>query len=205
METELTAMGDGLEMLKIGHLGGYIIGGDPATQYPDLWLWLVQELGIRSVLDVGCGDGTSLNTMRKIIESEHGSGFVIGIDGVGQVHDRIIRWDYCDGPLTAFENYGEFDLVWSCEFVEHVEERFMPNYLATFAASNHFLLMTHAEPGQPGHHHVNCRDVGYWIGALAAIGFRFDNDLTDTTRSLAKANDNPLNHYARSGLAFVKQ
>ena len=39
------------------HLGGYIVGGDDATYYPHLWDWLVSARGVKSVVDVGCGEG----------------------------------------------------------------------------------------------------------------------------------------------------
>ena len=94
-----------------------------------------------------------------------------------------------------------YDLVWSCEFVEHVAEEYVPNFLATFGAAR-FVLMTHGEPGQPGYHHVNNQSAGYWISKLASIGFRFDEQLTKVTRIFAGANASPHNHYLRSGLAF---
>ena len=52
-----------------GHLGGYISAshpravelgvkdGDSATYAPNLWRWLVDVLGVESVIDVGCGEG----------------------------------------------------------------------------------------------------------------------------------------------------
>ena len=46
-------------MVRDGHLGGYIQGGDPGTWCPHLWSWIVKEFEIRSVLDVGCGEGHS--------------------------------------------------------------------------------------------------------------------------------------------------
>ena len=180
------------------HLGGYIPGGDPATYYPDLWRWLVEDYGVGSVIDVGCGEGHAVEFFMEHL----GRGNVYGIDGV-ETHPDVAWyevWDYTNGPYVAF--LDEADLVWSCEFVEHVEERFMENFLETFRCSSDLILMTHAEPGQAGHHHVNCQTADYWKGALASIGFSFDKQLTAVTRELAAINDNPWNHYRRSGLAF---
>lgn len=175
------------------HLGGYIVGGDPATYFPDLWTWFVRELGVTSVLDIGCGEGHAV---------DHFAGLgcrVLGIDGVPQEHQYIQWFDFTQGPLKLFD---PFDLVWCCEFVEHVEEQSVPNFLATFRAAR-MVAMTHADPGQPGHHHVNCQPAEYWIGAMAAAGFRYDETLTWQARGLAALNRNPINHFARSGLAFV--
>lgn len=181
------------------HLGGYIVGGDPATYFPHLWEWLVRERGVRSVIDVGCGEGQALDYF-----ADHGCR-VRGVDGIAQADERIARHDYTLGPwpLGAYRT-TRFDLAWSCEFVEHVAEEFVPNFLVTFDLAD-LVLMTHAEPGQPGHHHVNCRTSDYWIGALAAVGFGYDADLTAKARLMAGLNRNPINHFARAGLAFRRR
>lgn len=191
-----------------GHLGGYVRGrqsvtptesgyehGDPLTWYPELWRWAVRALGVRSVLDVGCGEG-------------HGARFfqdlgcrVTAVDGSLQarrdsvVPERHVVHDFARGVYLPADG---FDLVWSCEFVEHVEERHLPNFLVTFACGDRYLMMTFAGPGQPGHHHVNCRPADYWIERLASIGFRHDEARTLETRTLATG------HYGERGLFFVR-
>ncbi len=179
------------EMVTREHLGGYVEGGDPATWFPDLWTWLILQ-GVTSMLDVGCGEGHALNYFRS-----HGC-TVIGVEGIEQPDPDIVQHDFTDGPWRPDANV---DLVWCCEFVEHVEERYLPNFLRAFTAAP-LVLMTHGEPGQGGYHHVNCRTADYWIGALAAIDYEIDVMLTQTTRALARFNPSPWNHYARSGLAF---
>jgi hypothetical protein len=176
-----------------GHLGGYIIGGDDATFYPHLWRWLVEEQGIRSVLDVGCGEGHAIDFFAEL------GCHVLGIEGVPQENERILQHDYTQRPYSI--PGWTADLAWSCEFVEHVEERHVPNFLPSFASAK-LVLMTHAAPGQAGYHHVNCQPEAYWRGAMAAIGYVLDDELTQRTRLLAGMNRNPHNHYARSGLAF---
>lgn len=188
-------------MIVDGHLGGFVPGGDPATQYPDLWRWLIEEQGVKSVIDVGCGDGQAVGFFR-----DNGC-VVVGVDGIPQDDPDIIEHDFRQSFLTAAppEGWpGRFDLAWSCEFVEHVEEPFMPNFLGAFRLAR-VVLMTHAEPGQAGWHHVNCQPADYWKGALAAVGYRYDDTLTEQTRRLAALNTNPYNHYLRSGLAFRRE
>jgi SAM-dependent methyltransferase len=184
-----------LEQVTCGHLGGYTKGGDPATWYPELWQWLVDDMGVRSVLDIGCGEGQS-----TAFFLERGCR-VLGVEGIPQALSYIVCHDFTLGPFVPNES---FDLVWCCEFVEHVEERFMSNFLRTFESASRFLLMTHASPGQGGHHHVNCQEPEYWIAKVEARGFRLERELTATTRTLSASNDNPWNHYLRSGLAFSR-
>lgn len=178
------------------HLGGYVEGGDEATYYPDLWRWLVEERGVGSVLDVGCGEGHALKVFSDL------GCLVGGIDGVEQQAAYIHTHDFTTGPYTAGLQ-GPWDLVWCCEFVEHVQEGYVPNFLSTFRLAP-LVLMTHAEPGQQGYHHVNCRTADYWIGAMAAEGYTFDERLTSLTRTIAAFNTDPYNHYTRSGLAFQR-
>lgn len=175
----------------MSHLGGYISGGDEATWFPDLWRWLVEDMKVRSVLDVGCGDGQAIEFFADLGCS------VLGIEGVEQNHPAIIQHDFTDGPAE----HGSFDLCWCCEFVEHVEEGFIPNFLSSFRSAK-TLLMTHADPGQPGFHHVNCRSSEYWVGVMAAAGFSLDVGLTAMSRVLAARNSSPWNHFLRSGMAF---
>lgn len=182
---------------KAPHLGGYIVGGDESTMYPELWEWLVRDHLVHSVIDVGCGEGWALRYFERM------GCAVLGIDGVPQEHPRIIKHDYTMGPWPVNVHVEPPDLVWSCEFVEHIDEIYVPNFLETFKQAP-LVMMTHAEPGQMGHHHVNCQTADYWRGVMAAIGYRLDYGLTVQTRTLASLNQNPYNHFARSGLAFIR-
>jgi hypothetical protein len=58
--------------------------------------------------------------------------------------------------------------------------------------------MTHAFPGQPGHHHVNCQPTEYWLARMKATGFSLDEWATEAARTVA-----PGSHWQRSGLVFV--
>lgn len=201
--------GDPQTNVTEGHLGGYLRSvekrirgsaagphGDGATWYPLLWQWLVEDLGIRSVLDLGCGEG-------------HAAGFfrdagcdVLGIDGSllarsdSVIAGRHAVHDFVDGPFVPARR---FDLVWSCEFVEHVEERFTHNFLTAIASSRKYVLMTFASPGQRGWHHVNCQRQDYWVEKLRRLGFALDESLTTETRQMAHG------HFQSCGLAFVRR
>lgn len=192
-----------------GHLGGYIRAsstpapsglciehGDPATWTPNLWYWVYEILEVRSVLDVGCGEG-------------HGAGFfhglgckVLGVDGSRQAkRDSVIPThqvvhDFVDGPYLPG---AVFDLVWACEFVEHVDERYIDNFLATFRCSRQYVMMTFTPPGQPGWHHVNCQPHTYWIETLQRIDFIFAPALTWAARQVAEPG-----HFRHKGLVFVR-
>jgi SAM-dependent methyltransferase len=199
-----------LMMVKDGHLGGYIHGGDPGTWCPYLWSWVVKEFQIQSVLDIGCGEGRSTKFFHDL------GCEVLGVDGCEQaIHDSVIPehvvlHDFCEGPFVPERS---FDLIWSCEFLEHVGEEYVPNILGTFAHAAKVILATHAFPERKsrarskrhhGHHHVNCRPSSYWIRHIEGAGFECQVAGTRRARTMTLADYPGINHFARSGLLFTK-
>lgn len=135
--------------------------------------YVLEKFNIGSMLDIGCGPGDMVWLARKWdIEA-------YGIDGDWTIKDDLVlTWDYTNGPR---EDSRTYDFAWSVEFLEHVEERFIPNYMADFQRCK-YALVTYAPPGKGGHHHVNCRKAAYWIGVFEEHGFRLGFDETLETR-----------------------
>ncbi|MCK5360728.1 MAG: hypothetical protein KAJ95_08875, partial [Gammaproteobacteria bacterium] len=127
---------------------------------------------------------------------------VLGLEGSLQAkRDSLIPDQHVthDFTLGTYQPTIDFDLTWCCEFVEHVEERYMKNFLKTFSATQRYLMMTFAAPGQPGFHHVNCQPMDYWLEKIESIGLRFDPGLTEISRAIS-----PPGHYKSHGLLFKK-
>ena len=107
------------ELIRDGHLGGCVKGGDTDTWEPAIWNILIDMFDVQSILDVGCGEGWSTRYFldrRVYARGIEGSSKVIA----GSPHkDILIQHDYTTGPyIPDFE----FDAIWSCEFVEPVDE-----------------------------------------------------------------------------------
>lgn len=178
------------------HLGGNVHGGDPLTFYPELWQWLVQEFSVSSVLDIGCGEGHAM------VEFDKYGVRTVGIDGLkANVVEtlnkglRCICHDFIKGKAPLYE---DFDLGWCCEFVEHVEKRFLDNILAAFQRCR-MIAMTHAQPGQGGYHHVNCQPREYWIDKMSKAGFVLLSRETEEARKFY-----PLTYWGQTGLIFKR-
>lgn len=130
---------------------------------------------MRSMLDVGCGPGGMVELAVELGIDAH------GIDGDSTLRfadpSRFTVWDFTHGvpPLRPY------DLAYSCEFLEHVEARFVENFMPCFAECA-FAVVTFAPPGKPGHHHVNCQPAEYWIELFQRHGLDYDRDLTDVLR-----------------------
>jgi hypothetical protein len=185
------------------HLGGATRktectpNGDPPSWCPVVWDALVAE-GARTVLDVGCGAGFAA----RYFESKGCE--CLGIEGEpntikGYQGSAVLQHDFSDGPAPLPE--PEYDLAWSCELVEHVEEEYAPHVLATLARAK-TIALTHAFPGQTGTHHVNCQEAPYWIERIQAMGYRHDTEATERLRALVNHGSSEGYHFARSGLIF---
>lgn len=169
-------------------LGGYFPEGDPDSHIPELWDWAIGKFKITSMIDVGCGAGTAMNWFQA-----RGCE-VLGVEGLPLNEDsRIVEHDYTLGP---YKPKRKFDLAWSCEFVEHIETPYIPNFIATFQSAR-IVMMTHGLYWQAGHHHVNCQRPEYWLDIMKASGF------TLLGRETIESRDRALQHYWKhSGLIF---
>ena len=132
---------------------------------------------IQSMIDVGCGAGCQTEFARGVgIDA-------IGVDGDFTLKRRIdvVIHDYATGPLI-FDPPRQFDLAWSVEFIEHVEDQFMMHFMHTFNLCR-YVLVTYVPPERPGgYHHVNKKHADYWIGTFMDNGFVFDYGTTKLIR-----------------------
>lgn len=190
----------GLVTVIEGHLGGFYTTVDKPSHCPKMFKYLVEELNVKSVLDIGCGMGYQMQEFMKYCDE------VVGVDGSAYatenspVKENIFRHDYTIGELETEDRY---DLCWCCEFVEHVEHQYVDNFLSTFAFCN-YVAMTHAVPGQGGHHHVNCQPKEYWIENMKRYGFEYDDDFTEKLKEIAKTEGDYSPHFVATGLFFKK-
>jgi len=150
------------------HLGGHL-----NKTHIDLGTlqYLHTKYNIKSMLDIGCGPG-DMATLAKTLNIDW-----YGIDGdhlVPRSIDTENKMWILDFTKSKFIGGSSKDLAWSVEFLEHVEEKYMENYMTAFKLCK-YAVVTAAPPGYPGHHHVNCKLEEYWIGAFAAHGFKYNH------------------------------
>lgn len=190
-----------LDIVQDGHLGGYARAnekyphGDPDTWFPELWQWLIDRFGVKSVLDVGCGEGHAVKWfLDQGIHAVGVEGSHLAIEN-SPCPDAIIRHDFTNySPM--FTQFTDYDLIWACEFVEHIEAQYTKNFIPALLLGK-VLAMTHAFPGQPGYNHVNCQETVYWVNVIEANGFRYDHEATIESRRF-----DAYSHWQRSGLIF---
>lgn len=137
-----------------------------------------KTFNIKSVIDIGCGPGGMQDICNDLDISWYG---LEGDPNVMQTNESGMLWDLTTGipPITK-----NFDLAWSTEFLEHIEEKYIPNFLPIFQKAK-YACCSGALPGTPGHHHVNCQPTEYWIAVFNSYGFDFDATYTNILRNIS--------------------
>jgi hypothetical protein len=127
----------------------------------------------------------------------------VGIDGDWEVEKEkdafILIHDFTTGPATIS---GNFDLGWSVEFLEHVEEKYQDFYMQAFTKCK-YVVCTAAPPDYPGHHHVNCQPLTYWRDVFDKYGFDYDNDVTQRIRTQESTMQKPF--MQRTGMFYKRR
>lgn len=154
--------------------------------------WILKKFKPKTFLDIGCGPGG----MVELAVSKNLDAFGIDGDFTLQRFDdsRFLIHDFSSGSVSMDR---QFDIGWSCEFVEHVYEKFIPNYITSFQQCK-IICMTYAPPGHGGYHHVNEQDEKYWIDTLLKYGFLFDQISTNEFRNSSTM------HNGKKSKSFVK-
>lgn len=193
-------------MISDGHLGGTQDHGDPSTWFPEAWDWLVTVYGIKSVLDIGCGMGYSTRYFKELGLD------VLGIEGCKEIVEKsfcpenVVLHDFYNEPYNLRRSY---DLVWSCEFLEHIDKRYLLNVLQTISdAKPRVLAVTAAPPGAGGHNHVNCQLREYWIEKFEGLGLglKFSSSANASLLALTKTGTNGREwpYWELGGMIFLR-
>jgi SAM-dependent methyltransferase len=166
------------------HLGGAHPDGDGNTAMPDVWGYLIVKYDPHRFLDIGCGYGHTMKFFHDY------SIAVTGIEGLPEavagnvVRAETMQHDFTTGPAPLCSPY---DLGWAAEFLEHLDEQYLPNVFPAFRLCRH-VVITHGEPGQGGHNHVNCQPSSYWVRQFHAHGFQHNEQETFLLRRTDRHN-----------------
>ncbi|OBU03855.1 class I SAM-dependent methyltransferase [Morganella psychrotolerans] len=177
------------------HLGGNALEGDPNTFSPTVWDYLIKRFALRSVLDIGSGLGFAADYF-------HRAGMqTLAVEGLVSNVDNSL-YPALKVDLTHSSVHCRVDLVHCQEVVEHIDEMYLDHLLNSFACGR-VLVMTHAFPGQGGHHHVNEQPPEYWIEQLKRYNFELLSE--DTRRIRIMAEKEGAIYMANSGMVFINR
>lgn len=131
--------------------------------------YLISEHGCSSFLDVGCGPGGQVKEAKTLGMK------ALGIDRDPSVlFENCLNCDFHQCPvLLPFK----FDVVWSVEVAEHIDEDKSDNFLRSCVenCSNIFILTASNNP-RPALH-VNCQARDYWIERVVSMGMKLRSDI----------------------------
>lgn len=153
----------------------------------------------RSVIDVGCGDGTWLSVFRRNgvpdilgIDREYVSGEILEIPEENFLaHDLRV-------PLAMDR---EFHLVVSLEVAEHLPEESAETLIDSLTRLGPAILFSAAAPYQGGTDHVNEQWPEYWVELFGRKGFV----VLDPIRKHLWEQDGVDYWYRQNILLFVKR
>lgn len=177
------------------HLGGH---GFITNMDIPLLEWLISTFDIKRFIDLGCGGGGMVEAaLERGISS-------IGIDGDPAIDpEYVIDFNLPDPDemerlMADISTPSGKRLVFSTEFVEHVAEEYIPNFLPVFAQAD-VIFLSHGLPLQFGHHHVTLKDSQFWIDRIVPLGFTHHEELSSQARGAAE-----LIYCKQSGLIFLR-
>jgi hypothetical protein len=159
---------------------------------------MVEYLGIKSLLDVGCGIGIStswfiLHGLDYVhcVEGSHDAvekSLLPRLNDAGNVPNNTIygltEHDFSRGPWWPERTV---DVAWCVEFTEHVGRNFQHNYFTSFRKAA-LIFMTHSHWG--GWHHVEVHQNEWWIARMEMMGFVYSGSLTQQMHNQAKMDTN---------------
>lgn len=161
---------------------------------------MVRELtGARSVVDVGCGDGSWLAAFRAA-----GAERILGLDGdwLDEALLRIPRDAFRRTDLFApFSIEDRFDLAVSLEVAEHLPESRAAGFVADIVSLAPVVLFSAAIPLQEGPNHLNEQWPSYWARLFARHGYV----PVDVVRMAVWTNPDVTWWYKQNTLLYVEE
>ena len=154
---------------------------------------------VRSVIDLGCGQGAWLREWRR-----SGAQEVLGLDGNYVDEDALLidRSELVVSNLANPVDMGKkFDLVESLEVAEHLPESAASAFIESLVRHGDVVLFSAAAVGQGGHDHINEQPYEYWRDKFLA----HDYVLIDYLREALKGNRAVESWYRYNTLVFVKR
>jgi SAM-dependent methyltransferase len=174
------------------HLGGWSLQIDIGGISNNTFNFMMGILGIKSILDIGCGRGISTRYFH-----DRGAD-VLCVEGSHEAvtrselpASRIVEHDYTLGPWWPARS---FDACWSVEFLEHVSRQYTGNYMPSF---HKCALIFATRSRWSGHHHHEVHPEWWWVTRFRMRGFVFDRELTDVVRRQATVDQQA--EYRRTG------
>ena len=161
--------------------------------------WLLQKIQIKSVIDIGCGNGLWLNVfLENNIKDIHGyDGEWVDKSLLAIPAENFHTIDLCNNKF----DYRKADLVISLEVAEHLPESLSDQFVLNLTKISSVILFSAAVPGQGGTNHINEQWPTYWIKKFEQYGFI----VNDCIRKNFWDNEKVESWYKQNTFLFIKK
>ncbi len=159
---------------------------------------VLELLPARSVVDVGCGDGSWLATFQKLGVSD-----ILGIDGDYVERDLLQIPQERFRPIDftkPFQLERGFDLAISLEVAEHLPPECAAGFVTSLTGAAPAVLFSAAIPYQGGDNHINEQWQDKWATLFREHGYA----PIDAIRRRIWQNEAVEFWYAQNTLLFVR-
>ncbi len=154
----------------------YIVDEDAKLGASIIADYIARTFHPKSVLDVGCGTGTLMNSLASLQIAVKGLEYSeAALRFCRKRKLNVQKFDLENDILTKVE---QFDLVVSMEVAEHLPASVSDRYIDLLTQSANRVVFTAATPGQGGHDHVNEQPHEYWIDKFSRRNFRYNEPLS---------------------------
>ncbi|NUM54271.1 MAG: methyltransferase domain-containing protein [Candidatus Hydrogenedentes bacterium] len=176
------------------------IDGPALESAPDITASIMGDLAPRSVIDVGCGTGALLATLRDAGCVVSGLEFAEAAREICRKRGLDVR--RFDIANDSFDAGQPFDVAVSMEVAEHIPEPAAERYVDLLVQLGRTIVFTAAPPGQGGTDHVNEQPHEYWIEKFGARDRVLDWPLTARWRAAWKESGHVQSWYYNNLLVF---
>lgn len=152
----------------------------------------------KSVLDIGCGNGSWLKVCKDLKMDP-----IYGVDGIQVAENELMinKEEFLKYDLSKPLNLGKkFDLVISLEVAEHLPPAAADTFVDNLVQHGDVVLFSAAIPGQGGQYHLNEQWPEYWHLKFKERGFSG----YDILRSNFWEDENILWWYQQNMILFAK-
>jgi len=163
---------------------------------------IMESYNPESVIDIGCGTGALLNSLREkgcqVVGLEYADAALeICREKKLEVYKFNIEKDLYEANRT-------YDLVISMEVAEHLLETYSDRYIDMLTILSNVIVFTAAPPGQGGTDHVNEQPPTYWISKFEQRGFVLDEKISNSWRNNWKDSNVVPNWYYNNLMVFAR-
>lgn len=127
--------------------------------------YMMHKHNCKTMIDIGCGPGGQVESAKVV-----GYTKALGVDGDHTVNPDLIH-DFTKDRLLIED---KFDLAWSVEFLEHVPEKYIDNYMPLFKNCKHVVCSSSLYDNE---HHFCVQEKSWWIDQFEKRGFAYDDNI----------------------------